>query len=216
MVIASTTPLMKDNDIRQMLDTELRKQYANEPDTIVRHEMGLVYFRRRIDIAVLNGEFTGFEIKSDVDSLSRLPGQAELYGKVLDRVTLVTTDHHCKKAKELLPRWWGIAIAKRLKRPKGVIKLEQVRRARLNSGIDTKELLHMLWKAEIVKELRNRGLAEGKYNHGKWYLTEYLADALSLEEARNTARERLKGRLALSVALQCEQSDERHPISAIQ
>ena len=45
---------MRDSDIRLALDKLLRKRHANEPDTIIRHEVGLCAGKRRIDIAIIN------------------------------------------------------------------------------------------------------------------------------------------------------------------
>ncbi len=56
-------------------------------DTKVVQEMGVWNGTVRIDIAVINGELGGFELKSDSDNLLRLPAQAELYSRVFDRMT---------------------------------------------------------------------------------------------------------------------------------
>ena len=97
----------RDCDIRLALEARLVQQHGDEPDTIIRHEVGICAGKRRIDMAVVNGELTGYEIKSDMDTLARLVGQANAYGSVLDRVVLVTTERHVDSALPLLPDWWG-------------------------------------------------------------------------------------------------------------
>ena len=62
---------------------------------------------------MVNGEFSGFEIKSDVDSLQRLPGQIAAFASVFDRVSLVTTDRHLADVKKVIPSWWGIVYSRR-------------------------------------------------------------------------------------------------------
>ena len=47
---------MRDGDIRRELDALLRRQHAEVPGTFIRHEMGLCGGKRRIDVALLNGE----------------------------------------------------------------------------------------------------------------------------------------------------------------
>ena len=61
-------------------------------------ELGVCRGQVRIDVAVVNGRFHGYEIKSDRDSLRRLDGQVDLYSKVLDRATIVVGDRHFTEA----------------------------------------------------------------------------------------------------------------------
>jgi hypothetical protein len=68
--------------------------------------MGIWSGSVRIDVAVINGELTGYELKSDRDTLERLPLQAELYSRVFDRLILVVGKRHAKKAIEHIPEWW--------------------------------------------------------------------------------------------------------------
>ena len=96
---------MNDGDIRRTLEQRLRKRHAGEPGTLIRHEMGICAGRRRIDVAVIDREISGYEIKSDADSLTRLAGQARDYGLVLDRATLVTAPRHLEKAERTIPDW---------------------------------------------------------------------------------------------------------------
>jgi hypothetical protein len=48
-----------------------------------------------------------YEIKSERDDLTRLPGQVAVYGQVLDRATLVVAERHCAAALTLIPDWWA-------------------------------------------------------------------------------------------------------------
>ncbi|WP_437497470.1 sce7726 family protein [Sorangium sp. So ce1099] len=45
----------------------------------------------RADVVILNGTSSAYEIKTDLDSLSKLPAQAGEYAKIFDRVNVVTT-----------------------------------------------------------------------------------------------------------------------------
>ena len=62
----------------------------------------------RIDVAVVNSKLHGYEIKSAVDTLERLPSQQESYSKVFDRITLVADERHIPEAVKILPPWWGL------------------------------------------------------------------------------------------------------------
>ena len=58
--------LMRDLEIRHALDAMLRGEHATEPNTLIRHELGLCAGNRRVDVAVINGELAGWGIESDV------------------------------------------------------------------------------------------------------------------------------------------------------
>lgn len=79
-------------EIRQALRLRLSNKHAKEADTVFANtvfieELGICCGQGRIDLAVVNSLFHGYEIKSDRDSLRRLDNQVELYSKVLDRAT---------------------------------------------------------------------------------------------------------------------------------
>jgi hypothetical protein len=50
---------------------------------------GLDHGQVFVDVAVINGEIHGYELKSERDTLERLPRQVEVYSAVLGRATLV-------------------------------------------------------------------------------------------------------------------------------
>lgn len=182
---------MRDSDIRLALDRLLRKRHANEPDTIIRHEVGLCAGKRRIDIAIINSEIIGYEIKSDEDTLNRLEGQAEAYGHVLDKAILVTTERHLDSAVNKLPDWWGAMIAYD---KHGHICLENVRAPTLNDRHDAFSLAQLLWREEALEELRLRDKGQGLSKKARYYVWLALANAVSLDDLRSIVRARLKAR----------------------
>lgn len=62
----------------------------------------------KADCVVLNGASTCYEIKSEYDSLARLPEQLTSYLKLFDRVYVVTPEKHLKKVMECLPCGVGV------------------------------------------------------------------------------------------------------------
>src|SRR3954451_13577948 len=62
----------------------------------------------RADIAVIGTHIDGFEIKTERDTLRRLPRQAGAYARLFDRCTAVVADRHRDAAEQLLPKWWGL------------------------------------------------------------------------------------------------------------
>lgn len=91
-----------DVDIRPVLRRSLLASTAGEGSVVV-EELGLCRGRVRVDLAVVNGSLHGYEIKSDRDSLDRLAGQADVYSKVLDQVTLVVGERHLAHAMDRVP-----------------------------------------------------------------------------------------------------------------
>ena len=68
---------MRDIDVRTVLAAEVARRYKGDADTLIIHELGVCSGDARIDLAVVNGKLHGYEIKSDADTLKRLPAQAE-------------------------------------------------------------------------------------------------------------------------------------------
>src|SRR5437773_10260014 len=98
---------MRDRDVRCALIVDLYDRHRDDGSRIV-EEMGLLQGDTRIDVAVINGELCGYEIKSPTDTLERLPHQQALYSSVLDRAWLVTSPEQLPAAASCVPSWWGL------------------------------------------------------------------------------------------------------------
>jgi hypothetical protein len=201
---------LRDSDIRLRLDAMLREVHSHESDsTLIRHEVGLCAAERRIDVAVINGEFTGYEIKSDEDTLRRLAGQVQAYGRVLDRAILVTTKRHLQAAIEELPAWWGIMLATETD---GEIAISYVRCSSTNVQQDSFSLAQQLWRDEALEELQMRGRAGGLGKKARYYVWLALAEAVSIDELRQIVRNRVKARQGWSGGQLHGQCGEQVPI----
>jgi hypothetical protein len=170
--------------------TQLRREHRGDAETLIRQEMGLCAGGRRVDVAVINGELSGFEIKSDHDTLARLAGQAAAYGRVLDRVTLITTNRYLAPAIEMLPAWWQIIRAESKADP----YLTLVRQGARNSGQDAMAIAQLLWREEALTELRRRGLGRGMGNKRRWLIWERLAAEVPMDELKTVVRDQLRAR----------------------
>jgi hypothetical protein len=183
---------MRDRDIRTVLIATLAARHAGDTDTLIRHEVGLCAGNRRVDVAVINGEIAGWEIKSDEDTLLRLSGQASVYAKVLDRATLVTTAKYIAKADALLPDWWALVVAEQRD---ANIQLTNVRDGQLNASTDAFSIAQLLWREEALDELRQRQLSRGLAKKARYYVWERLAASLGGDELRQVVRRRLRARV---------------------
>jgi hypothetical protein len=182
---------MRDIDIRRALLAEIEDRHRGEPDTVIRQELGLCQGFARVDLAVVNGSVHGYEIKSEHDTLARLAGQAEIYNRTLDFVTIVTAATHATKINNTVPSWWGILNAVQ---DGDEVRLDISREASQNPGIDPYALAQLLWRDEALQALLDRRLATGMRSKPREELWRRLASELTLEELGHIVRDRLKHR----------------------
>lgn len=64
--------------------------------------------RSKADLVILNGTSTVYEIKSERDSLVRLPAQIEDYMKVFARVNVITSKSHINAVIDMVPDGVGV------------------------------------------------------------------------------------------------------------
>jgi len=183
---------MKDTEIRQTFHRKiLRRQHARK-DTLVIDELGLNHGKCRADIAVVNGYFTGYEIKSDRDSLRRLENQVESYNAVFDKICIIVGDRYVNSIENYLPTWWGIIVTVRGAR--GAVNFDTIRKAQTNRNIDPISIAQLLWRDEVAEILSQRRLPPKILRQPRAVLYERLADTLNACELRKTVREYLKKR----------------------
>lgn len=183
---------MRDCDVREALHRKVLKEHHGDANTLVLDELGLRHGTCRVDIAVVNGYLHGFEIKSDADTLERLPAQVEIYGSVLDRATLVVGERHVEKALNKIPDWWGIKVVSA--GPRGGIIFENCRALKMNPTIDPVALAELLWKPEVIDILKERGTPATLLRRPRGILYQHLAATTGLNELREIIRQRLKAR----------------------
>lgn|ERR1051325_5222197 len=187
-----STSIMRDRDIRTSLHGELQRahrHYANE--TLFIDELGLCQGNARIDLAVVNGSLSGYEIKSERDTLQRLPHQVEVYSRALDYVTIVASESHIDKTIGLIPEWWGV-IATLMQQ--GDISFRLVRQPQPNPAIDPYSVAQLLWRPEVVAILGELGVKKGVAGKSRRVLWRTLAETLPIDELRDCVRHTLKVR----------------------
>lgn len=185
---------MREADLKRVVRTKLEKEHADDCSTRIVEEMGIWSSTVRIDVAVINGELTGFELKSARDNLNRLPSQESMYSRVFDRMTIVTAENHLSGCLERMPEWWGVTIASLKGSEDGEIRLEQYRTGSFNPAIDAVCLSRLLWKQEARDCLERYNLAIGYRSKSVGIMQERLANELSLDVLRNEVRSAIKQR----------------------
>ena len=183
--------LFKDQDIRSILNYKLEKRYR-DADTIIINELGLLQGLCRIDVAVINNIIHGYEIKSEADTLDRLPFQAEYYNQVMDKITLICSECHFDNALKIIPDWWGVKLVTRNK--KNNIKIYTYRKEYQNRNIEPISLIKLLWKNEVADLLLSKGHSGSIAYKNKDTLYNMCINEYSLRELKNIVRLKLKNR----------------------
>lgn len=146
----------------------------------------------RVDVAVINGELSGYELKSDRDTLARLPLQADIYSRVFDKMYLVVGERHAPKARRIIPRWWGVIVAKS---KNGAITLSEVREAKANPSPEPFLISQLMWKEEALAVLERHGLAKGWRSKTADAIHRHLSESLTAEQLSEAVRSTLKARI---------------------
>lgn len=183
---------MNDNQLRAALKRKLNARYSNDPETVIIDELGLRHGAARVDVVVVNGALHGFELKSDRDTLERLPRQSSVFSSVLDRITLVVGLRHAEEAISMVPEWWGVQLAE--VGPRGGIRFSCTRRARNNPTPDALAIAKLLWRDEALGLLRHLDAARGFDSKPRAAIYARLAEVAQLEVIRAGVRYRLRNR----------------------
>lgn len=177
-----------DQELREALHRKLRAAHPNVTDARIIDELG-VAGQVRIDVALINGSFWGFEIKSAEDTLRRLPNQIQVYSQVLDYATLVVDTAHLQHATSLLPQWWGVIEARVSTSGVRLVRRRQGKRNRL---LDPTYLSSLLWREEALHLLDLVGEARGYRGRAGQQIRGRLVEVVPVETLRRAVRDQLK------------------------
>jgi hypothetical protein len=182
---------MRDIDIRRALRTEMQRLHAGETDIRFVEELGMCQGVARVDLAVVNGSVHGYEIKSERDTLTRLPSQSEVYSQALEFVTIVAAPHHLAQIEAMVPVWWGVWSATQ---DGASVRLDVLREALPNPCLAPLAVVQFLWRDEALEILAEYSLAVGMSSKSRHHLWQRLATSFTVEELGDFVRARLKQR----------------------
>ena len=183
--------MTRDIDVRRALRRCVRAEFSSDAGTLILDELAILDGDGRADLAVVNGQLHGYEIKSDADTLDRLPGQVAAYNAVFDRITLVAGTRHASKAFAMVPEWWGLVTA--ISQGRRVV-LRRERAAGENALVSPLALADLLWRDEVMAVLKARCGGHGMSGHPRPLLRKLLASLMPLEELRAVVRSALRER----------------------
>ena len=177
----------RDIDVRSLLKQYL--QADEEDDTLLMDELGLCQGDVRVDVAVVNGELSGYEIKSPSDTLARWPKQRRIYSRVVDRAWLVAPIKTLDRAE--MPRWWGqIGVFD----SDDKLALRMVRASQRNPKPDPLSIARLLWRDEAIELLKSAAAARGVSSKSRGFIWERVAETVELDNLRAAVRLALKKR----------------------
>jgi hypothetical protein len=182
---------LTDFDIRAAIHLQIIPGLIGNSSARVLDELAVCAGDARIDIAVINGKFHGFEIKSEADTLERLKGQVAAYNRVFDTITIICGKNHIDGVTSVIPEWWGIYTATA---DLGGVRLEKLRDAKRNTLVDGHALAQLLWKSELTSILASAGITKGISNKSCRALWEIVTDTFSTLKLQSVVREVLKVR----------------------
>jgi len=184
---------MRDIDIRKRIKESILKKYYADDQSRVVDELNVSLGAARVDIAVINGSMHAYEIKSEVDTLYRLPKQIVEYSKTFDYITVVSGNSHIDDLVSTLPSFCGIMLATK-GRGENQVVLKTIRRATRNTSIQKYSIAQLLWKNEVIDILTQLGENRPLLNKNKAYLWKLLADSLDVNPLSHQVRTKLKVR----------------------
>ena len=159
----------------------------------VREEMPI--WRSIADVLTISDtEIHAYEIKSDVDSLTRLPRQMESYRQTCDRVTLVVGGRHLDKAVALLEPWVAVWVAQTVDTE---VSITEVRPGGVNPRVNWVPLFNLLWRREAQAICEKHGLARGVRGKSKPAIKKHLrlVHKFPLETLQKDVRDILRNRV---------------------
>lgn len=182
--------MLTDFDIRAKLIEKINKENQNKHYRIV-EELAICDGEARADVALVNGILHGYEIKSDCDTLERLPNQIKCYDKTFDKTTIVVGKKFADNIQDFIPSHWGIEFAyiNRF----GNVSIKRLRACKINKQVNASNLLDLLWNPEIKTFLKENKV-KGYSNKSKTGLKELVIDFIPFKELQNYTRETLKTR----------------------
>lgn len=180
--------LTNDKIIRRALHVLLEKEVARYRQRGYRaeiiEELGVHHGTARIDIALINGSMHGYEIKSDRDTLDRLPEQVNEFNTVFDKLTLVVGRRHLYQAMHIVPDWWGVVIAKF--DSNNHLVFQTIRKPDHNKEQVGVSIAGLLWRKEALQILKERNEANGLLSKPRKVIYARLADILDIETLKKT------------------------------
>lgn len=140
------------------------------------------------DIGVVaGGELWGYEIKGETDTCKRLETQIAAYNGTFQRITLAGSRRNVEAARGLVPEWWGLLVV-------DAAGFDDLRRPAANPEWIAKNVLALLWKAELTKLAKEYALPASVLRMSNYKMAAALGDTLPRRAVPSIVSDALAGR----------------------
>ena len=178
---------MSDQSIRQFIRQEFLNQKSPNQDAFLLEEIGVLHGLGRIDMLMVGKVLHGIEIKSERDSLARLPDQVRIFGSVMDLMTLFVAFRHADRALKMVPSWWGVNLVDL--DPEGVVSMYPARSPTLNLTVSPLALAKLLWKVEALDLIKQVGVDPKPYqSKTRFSIQQLVCEVATLPQIQNHVR----------------------------
>lgn len=158
-------------------------------DATIINEMVVANWSRRADLVIVNGKIQAFEIKSDLDTLTRLDGQLAIFTSRFDKVTVVCSSRFTYEVKSKVSSNVGIIEFENQEKN---ISFKIIQRGKTEEIRNKKFLLNYLTKAELANLLKENNVF--RIDGCSRKDMEMQAENLSVKKVRNNILLNLKNR----------------------
>ena len=177
---------------------KLRQTTLLRSGGLVIEELPICGHAARADFAVIDMSISGFEIKSERDTLRRLENQILHYDKVFEYSWLVVAAQHFQEAKQIVPWHWGLMTVP----GKKDLGLEICREPTRNAEISSNAILEFLWTNELIEILVENNINGFGQSWGRQKLRCLIADELETIDVVEATLSRMAARRRWQVASQ--------------
>lgn len=105
----------------------------------------------KLDVLIVNGTTTAYEIKTELDSLARLPHQIESYQAMFDKTCIVTHEWNVDRLAKVIPESVGIST---LDSDNQIVTAREA--ASNKKNLRTERIFSSLRKPEYLRLIKNR------------------------------------------------------------
>lgn len=179
-----------DDILKQIMSWAEKVMPISDADVFI-SELCFFDRKRRADLTFANGLLSGFEIKSEADTLARWSGQQADYLQCFDKVWLCVHVKHILKALEITQKNVGIIA---VDNDYGMVV---VRDAQLNNQVNSFHLTGFLWRVELDSLAKENNISIKSRMRLK-EVREILSQELPLDTIRQKVLSTLKNRYSSS------------------
>ena len=176
----------------QCIDFLLAEQGSEPNDYVIINELNFCDGKRRADIIEANGFLHAYEIKSDLDTLSKLEEQIQDYKRSFDTVTVVTTNKHLIGVQKICAKNVGILLVMK----EGVRLIRAAKKYKRFSNYHLASLLSATELNQLMKLLKESNSSKMSITDKRLLVAKKMEVSVLRQATINSLKSRYKNRYA--------------------